>query len=266
MPHRSLNALVLAGFDHTTGATLVSLLGDEVLPEDLHFVQHLNIEPWQKHRAGLLVVGMTPNTDLLAVSQLIQNRTSYWDVAVCLPEVLSYYSIALLAQGALKVLPHPEEDLESSKQELHYLLESVAAFQSDVFGLEVADLVQLFGEKRFAKTIRLTGPGCVGSIYLFEGNVVHAETTDGEEGMEAFSRLIGLHAPELRVHKGCLTARKTIGIPAMTCLLEGSRQRDEKGAGDGHVPPVQETFESVDSVIQSDIEKLPHSPPAGEQQ
>ncbi len=254
MPHRSLNALVLSGFDHTTGATLVSLLGDEVLPEDLYFVQHLNIEPWQRHRTGLLVVGMTPNTDLLAVSQLIQNRTSYWDVAVCLPDVLGYYSIALLAQGAVKVLPHPEEDLEAAKQELHYLLESVASFQSDVFGLEVADLVQLFGEKRFAKTIRLTGTGCVGSIFLFDGNVVHAETNDGEEGMEAFTRLIGLQSPELRVHKGCLTSRKTIGIPAMSCLLEGSRQRDESGRDDDRPISHSDIPESMDAVQRLNLE------------
>lgn len=255
MPHRHLSALVFAGFDHTTAATLASLLGDDALPEDLHFVQHLNIEPWRTNRTGLLVVGMTPETDLMTVSQLIQNRTSYWDVAVCIPEVLNYYSIALLAQGAIKILPHPEEDLETAKVELRFLLESVSALQSEAFGLELADLIQLFGEKRTAKTIRLTGTGCVGSVYLHNGIVMHAETTDGEEGMEAFSRLITLDMPELRVHKGCLTDQKTIGVPAMTCLLEGSRQRDEASAQEPSAPAAFNGMESIDGVPIMDNSK-----------
>jgi len=146
---------------------------------------------------------------------------------VAIPAVLSYYSVALLAQGAAKVLTHPEEDLEATKKELRSLLRTLSSIQSDAFGLEVSDLIQLYGEKRMPKTIRLTGNGCVGSVYLHNGNVVHAETMDDEEGMVAFRRLITLQNPEIRVHKGCLTEKKTMGIPAMSALLEGSRQVDE---------------------------------------
>lgn len=227
MAHRSLNTLVFAGLAPTTAATVISMMGDEGLPQDLRIVQSLNYEPWHNARAGLMIVGMDPSTDLVRVSQLIQNRTTYWDVAVCIPAVLSYYSVALLAQGSIKVMTHPEEDLETTKNELRTLLMNLGEIQSDAFGLEVADLIQLYGEKRMAKTIRLTGSAAVGSIFLFNGNVVHAETMDDEEGMAAFRRLISMPGPEIRVHKGCLTDRKTIDIPAMSALLEGSRQADE---------------------------------------
>jgi hypothetical protein len=227
MAHRSINTLVFAGFDPTTAATVISLMGDDGLPGDLRIAAGLNQEPWQTARTGLLIIGMDPKTDLVRVSQLIQNRTTYWDVAVCIPAVLSYYSVALLAQGAAKVLTHPEEDLEATKKELRSLLRTLSSIQSDAFGLEVSDLIQLYGEKRIPKTIRLTGNGCVGSIYLHNGSVVHSETMDDEEGMDAFRRLISLTSPEIRVHKGCLTDKKTIGIPAMSALLEGSRQVDE---------------------------------------
>jgi len=227
MAHRSINTLVFAGFDPTTAATVISLMGDDGLPGDLRIVSGLNQEPWQTARTGLLIIGMDPKTDLVRVSQLIQNRTTYWDVAVAIPAVLSYYSVALLAQGAAKVLTHPEEDLEATKKELRSLLRTLSSIQSDAFGLEVSDLIQLYGEKRMPKTIRLTGNGCVGSVYLHNGNVVHAETMDDEEGMVAFRRLITLQNPEIRVHKGCLTEKKTMGIPAMSALLEGSRQVDE---------------------------------------
>jgi hypothetical protein len=227
MAHRSLNTLVFAGFDMTTAATVISMMGDDGLPGDIRIITGLMVEPWQTARTGLMIIGMDPRTDLIRVSQLLQNRTTYWDVAVCIPAVLSYYSVALLAQGAAKVLTHPEEDLEATKKELRSLLRTLSSIQSDAFGLEVSDLIQLYGDKRIPKTIRLTGDGVVGSIYLHNGNVVHSETMDDEEGMQAFRRLIGLRNPEIRVHKGCLTDKKTIGIPAMSALLEGSRQMDE---------------------------------------
>lgn len=265
MAHRSLNTLVFAGFEPTTAATVISLMGNEGLPEDLRIVRGLNVEPWQNIRTGLMIIGMDPTTDLVRVSQLIQNRTTYWDVAVCIPQVLSYYSVALLAQGAVQVLTHPEDDLDSTKNELRSLLRNLASFQSDAFGLEVADLVQLYGEKRMAKTMRLTGQGCVGSVFLHNGMVVHAETMDEEEGMSAFRRLIGLENPEIRVHKGCLTDKKTIGMPAMSALLEGSRQTDESrqtrdSEFDSMDMELDEGFSSLDGIPKIGISDITQSP------
>jgi hypothetical protein len=262
MAHRSLNTLVFAGFEPTVAATVLSQMGNDGLPEDLRIVRGLNYEPWQNIRAGLMIIGMDPTTDLVRVSQLIQNRTTFWDVAVCIPEVLSYYSVALLAQGAVKVLTHPEDNLESTRNELRSLLRNLSSFQSDAFGLEVADLIQLYGEKRMDKTIRLTGGGCVGSIFLHGGMVMHAETMDEEEGMQAFRRLIALQNPEIRVHKGCLTEHKTIGLPAMSCLLEGSRQMDEQrvSSADFESLDLEEGFSSLDGIPKlSDMELEPPS-------
>lgn len=261
MAHRSLSTLVFAGFDPTTAATVISLMGDEGLPGDLRIVTGLNLEPWHTIRTGLLIVGMDPRTDLVRVSQLIQNRTTYWEVAVCIPQVLSYYSIALLAQGAAKVLTHPEDDLEATKNELRSLLRTLASLQSDAFGLEVSDLIQLYGEKRVPKTIRLTGGGLVGSIYLHNGNVVHAETMDDDEGMHALRRLISVVNPEIRVHKGCLTDKKTIGIPAMSALLEGSRQHDEIMRESRVVERVHDSMEDFDFGSMDALPKLNNVPP-----
>jgi len=227
MAYRNLSALVFVGFDAVMASTLLSTLGNDGLPQDIRIHGGLNSEPWQSVRTGLMVIGMDPRTDLVRVSQLLENRPTYWEVAVCIPAVLSYYSVALLAQGAVKVMPHPMDDLEATRRELKTLLKTLASLQSDALGLEVSDLIQLYGDKRVAKTIRLTGGGCVGSIYLHNGMVVHADTMDEEEGMTALQRLLAIRNPEIRVHKGALTDKKSIGIPAMSALLEGSRQMDE---------------------------------------
>lgn len=258
MAHRSLNTLVFAGFEPTTAATLISLMGNEGLPGDLRILQGLTAEPWQTARTGLMIIGMDPMTDFVRVSQLLQNRTTYWDVAVAIPEVLAYYGVALLAQGAVKVLTHPEEDLEATMRELRTLLRELAELQSDAFGLELSDLIQLYGEKRIAKTIRITGGGTSGSIYLQNGNVMHCETMDEEQGMVALKRLISVGTPEIRVHKGCLTEKKTIGIAAMSALLEGSRQVDE-GARQGG-PIIDSGMESLDMINLRDLAPISSAP------
>lgn len=253
MAHKNIQTLVFAGFEPNVAAKVVTMMGDDNLPMEIRFLRGLNIEPWHNIRSGLMVVGMDPTTDLVRVSQLIQNRTTYWDVAVAIPLVLSYYSVALLAQGAVKVLPHPSDNPDATASNLKSLLRNLASLQSDAFGLEVSDLIQLYGEKRIAKTIRLTGDGCVGSIFLHNGDVVHAETMDEETGMEAFRRLISLNAPEIRVHMGLLTDQRTVGMNAMSALLEGSRQVDEqRNSQDSDF----DSFDSVDLELREDFASM----------
>lgn len=239
MPHRHLSTIVFTGFEPTTAATVITMMGDSGLPAEIRIITNMTDEPWQTRRSGLLVLGMTPETDLMKVSTLLQNRTSFWEVAVALPQVLSWYAVALLAQGAVKTIPHPEDDLAACRDELRDLLGSLGDVFTDAFGLEVSDIIQLFGEKRLDKTIRLTGAGCAGSIFMRGGNVVHSETVDEEGGMEAFGRLITLPFPEIRVHNGCLTQKVTINLPAMSCLLEGSRVHDERLEGIGAPPDAE---------------------------
>lgn len=236
MAHRMLGSLVFAGLEPTTAAMVISLLGDEGLPYEVRILEDLSQEPWHSTRTGLMVIGMTPETDLARVSHLIQSRTTWWEVVVCLVDVLANYEVALLAQGAAKVIRHPTEDLEGTANQLRSVLKSMNNLHTDAFGLEVSDLIQLFGEKRLDKTIRLTGGGTMGSIFMRAGNVLHAETIEGFEGMEAFRTLFSISGnAEMRVHKGCLSNKVSINMPAMSCLLEGSRVLDENaGVASGH--------------------------------
>ncbi len=227
MAHRSLSTLVFAGLVPTTAATVISLLGDEGLPSDIRIVQNLMYQPWQASRSGLLIMGMDPTTDLAKVSMMIQDRTTWWEVAVCLSESISAYEPALLAQGAVKILPHPEDDLTAARDELRNLLEILTVHGTDILGLELSDLIQLYGEKRIPKTIRVSGQGVIGSMYLRDGMVVHADTMDDDQGMSAFSRMFAVRAPEIRVHNGCLTTKNSMNMPVMSALLEGARVNDE---------------------------------------
>lgn len=227
MAHRSLSTIQFVGFSSTTASTLISMMGDEGLPNDIRIVSDLTYHPWTTSRSGLIVMSMSPSSDLTKISNVIQDRTTWWEVAVCLTESISAYQPALLAQGAVKVLTHPEDDLAQCRKEVRDLLSILTVHGTDLLGLELADLIQLYGEKRVPKTIRINAQGVIGSLYLRDGLLVHAETMDETTGMEAFSRLFGAKSPELRVHNGCLTGSNTLNMPVMSVLLEGARVNDE---------------------------------------
>lgn len=203
------------------------MLGDDGIPGEVRVVPHLTYHPWQTTRSGLLIMGMDPQTDLQKVSSFIQDRTTWWEVAVCLADSIRAYEPALLAQGAIKVIPHPEDDLTGCRNEIRELLSILSTSSTEMLGLELADLIQLYGEKRLARTIRVSGEGVIGSIFFRNGNIVHAETMDEDEGMVAFQRIFAVRAPELRVHSGCLTTKSTLNMPALSVLLEGARVHDE---------------------------------------
>ncbi|MDX1972420.1 MAG: hypothetical protein SFY68_07810, partial [Candidatus Sumerlaeia bacterium] len=107
MAHRSLSTLQFVGFSPTTASTLISMMGDEGLPNDIRLVADLTYQPWATSRSGLIIISMSPSSDLTKISHVIQDRTTWWEVAVCLMESISAYQPALLAQGAVKVLTHP---------------------------------------------------------------------------------------------------------------------------------------------------------------
>lgn len=256
MAHRNLSALVFAGFTPSTAATVISLLGDEGLPGDLRIAERLVYQPWHTSRSGLLVIGMDPETDLTRVSTLIQDRTTYWEVAICLRNSITAYQPALLAQGAIKVLPHPEDELESTREELRDLLSVLTATATETLGLELSDLIQLYAEKRVPRTIRIAGDGVIGSLYLRDGMIVHAETMDEDEGMTAFSRMFRIQSPELRVHSGCLTVKSSLKMPAMTALLEGARVHDEdlrdqseSASGNEEIPNTEELKAALGDIL-----------------
>lgn len=254
MAHRSLTCLMFAGMTPTTVSAIINMLGDDGLPNELRIAPDLMYEPWQGSRSGLLVMGMDPVTDLAKVSSLIQDRTTWWEVAVCLAESIKAYEPALLAQGAIKVIPHPEDDLKGCRDEIRNLLDILATGTMDVLGLELADLIQLYGEKRVARTIRVSGDGVIGSIFLRAGNIVHAETMDETTGMEAFSRLFRVRSPDLRIHSGCLTDKASVNMGALTVLLEGARVNDEDERDQSSIadtgPTANDINNALDDILQ----------------
>jgi hypothetical protein len=100
-------------------------------------------------------------------------------------------------------------------------------FQGDVEAAEVASLVQLLGAQRRTGVLRLTDEGRpLGDVYFEEGHIVHADTSAGASGAEAFYRLVSITTGQFAFHALQVAPDRTIHEASTALLLEGLRRRD----------------------------------------
>jgi len=107
----------------------------------------------------------------------------------------------------------------------------VAFFEGYLSDLQLHDLLQLAASSRRTGMYRLVGrDGCRGRIYLYQGQVVHAETEAGAsmtEGEVALGQVAGWEGGRFEFVAGAVTGKKTITRGTTTILLEAARRRDE---------------------------------------
>lgn len=105
------------------------------------------------------------------------------------------------------------------------------AFEGYLRDLQLLDLLQLAAGSRTTGLYRLVGRNAGrGRIYLYQGQVVHAETEEGQdtfEGEQALGRLAAWEGGRFEFVPGAVSGMKTITRGTTTILLEAARQRDE---------------------------------------
>ncbi len=101
------------------------------------------------------------------------------------------------------------------------------------YGLRLSELIQAFSIARRNATIQIILPDNVYSaIYIQNGDLVHATCGDAE-GAEAMARIIRSKKGDIRVDKGCATAKRTITHSTQRVLLDIYREIDEGDRGRG---------------------------------
>lgn len=109
------------------------------------------------------------------------------------------------------------------------------AFEGYLSGLQLHDLLQLAAGSRKTGMYRFSGrDGGLGRIYLFQGNVVHAESEEGGvalEGEPALGQLSLWAGGRFEFVPGAVTGKRTITRGTTTILLEAARRSDEARIG-----------------------------------
>jgi hypothetical protein len=113
---------------------------------------------------------------------------------------------------------------------------SSGAFQGELEAVEVASLVQLLGAQRRTGVLMLTDEGRpLGSVYFEQGHIVHADTSAGTSGAEAFYRLVSISTGQFAFRVLQVAPERTIHATSTALLLEGLRRRDGTRNSQGNV-------------------------------
>jgi len=113
--------------------------------------------------------------------------------------------------------------------------EGSGGFQGEVEAVEVASLVQLLGGQRRTGVLLLTDEGrSLGGVYFEQGQIVHADTSAGTSGAEAFYRLVAITTGQFAFRVLQVAPDRTIHETSTTLLLEGLRRRDATPSSRGN--------------------------------
>ncbi len=96
--------------------------------------------------------------------------------------------------------------------------------------MSLSDIIQILATSGKTARIALVRGGDEGSIWLREGNIVHAELGT-EQGEEAFYGLIPWNDGEFQIDTGAAAPLETIDAGYESLILEGLRRLDEAHAG-----------------------------------
>lgn len=100
-------------------------------------------------------------------------------------------------------------------------------FAGSVGALPLLDFLQVVNLMRDSVLVEAKSEETVGRIYLFGGEVVHAEVL-GLTGVGAFNRLISENSDDYRTVLDCRPQKQTIGRPLEDLLIDATRRTDER--------------------------------------
>lgn len=100
-------------------------------------------------------------------------------------------------------------------------------FQGKVVGLQLTDVIQMNCLSRLTTALTVTRDGERGTIYLNEGEVIHAEC-GSQKGTEAFYNILSWQEGEFISHIGVIPPMQTIYQNWEHLLVEAMRRNDEK--------------------------------------
>ncbi len=106
------------------------------------------------------------------------------------------------------------------------LLGTKRGFRGKVVGLQLTDVIQMNCLSRLTTALTVTKDGEVGTIYLNEGEVVHAECGD-QKGTEAFYYILSWQEGEFVSNIGVTPSIQTIYQNWEHLLVEAMRRNDE---------------------------------------
>lgn len=132
-------------------------------------------------------------------------------------------------RGSIYYIEKPFEINEIRKMIIE-LIGKKGGFKGKVVGLQLTDVIQMNCLSRLTTALTITRDGEVGTIYLNEGEIIHAECGD-QKGTDAFYYILSWQEGEFVSNIGVTPPIQTIYQNWEHLLVEAMRRNDEKIKG-----------------------------------
>ncbi len=132
-------------------------------------------------------------------------------------------------RGSIYYIEKPFEITEIRKMIIE-LIGKKGGFKGKVVGLQLTDVIQMNCLSRLTTALTITRDGEVGTIYLNEGEIIHAECGD-QKGTDAFYYILSWQEGEFVSNIGVTPPIQTIYQNWEHLLVEAMRRNDEKIKG-----------------------------------
>lgn len=133
-----------------------------------------------------------------------------------------------LSNGAVSFIEKPF-DLDKFLSEVHRHLTPSSGFTGrSLVGFSLLDILQLVSMSQQSVTMTIRSGESVGSMYIEDGVLIHAETDSGKNGAKAAYEIVTWSDGDIASSRGVAQdARRTINIPLMNFLMEAAKHQDE---------------------------------------
>jgi CheY-like chemotaxis protein len=133
-----------------------------------------------------------------------------------------------LSNGAVSFIEKPF-DLDKFLSEVNRHLTPSGGFTGrSLVGFSLLDILQLVSMSQQSVTMTIRSGESVGSMYIEDGVLIHAETDSGRTGAKAAYEIVTWSDGDIASSRGVAPdARRTINIPLMNFLMEAAKHQDE---------------------------------------
>ncbi|ACY19291.1 response regulator [Haliangium ochraceum] len=133
-----------------------------------------------------------------------------------------------LSNGAVSFIEKPF-DLDKFLSEVHRHLAPTGGFTGrSLVGFSLLDILQLVSMSQQSVTMTIRSGASVGSMYIQDGVLIHAETDTGKVGAKAAYEIVTWSDGDIASSRGVASdSRRTINIPLMNFLMEAAKYQDE---------------------------------------
>jgi DNA-binding response OmpR family regulator len=174
-----------------------------------------------------LVISDIRMPDINGLDLLVKIRKEYSQTKVIIMTAYGSSDVQKEAnrRGSLYYVEKPFE-ISDIRKIIIDLIGKKKGFRGKVFGLQLTDIIQMNCLSRLTTTLIITRDGERGTIYLNEGEIVHAECGE-HKGTEAFYKILSWQEGEFISNIGTTPPIQTIYQNWEHLLVEAMRRNDD---------------------------------------